>query len=230
MADVYDSPIWELHPSGWFQLAGGTWITKLPVWEGEASGLFCHWGAAEGAARLAGAGMRLPTWQELEELHHHALFLDPVTLPTAEMQKQGAVPGDPAMSSRAWCAIHDAEVFARLAKAGWDGAAPVSNAGKHWCADGAIYGWWKRGGGMIQGLSYFHEPGQKAHVPPLGQQRDYASTCHAVVSKSSPPATPSSGGSLYPDGAPTGQQMRRRGAVVGALFATMFGGALAYLL
>jgi hypothetical protein len=246
--EIYCSPLAELHPAGWLKISTG-YITKMPVWEGAASGLLCHRGAAQAAATLAPWGMRLPTWQEYLELYKASLYIDPVTLPNAAMlqaagislSNQAAIDAfrNANMSSRAWCEIHDKAVFAALAKAGWDGKRAVANAGKHWCNDGAIYGWWLKSGGMIQNLSYFHEPGQKPNIPPLGNQCDYASDFHAWAPApgggGSSPLVPaaaggSSGGSLYPVGAATGAQMRTRKLLVGGAVAVIAGGALAYLI
>ena len=234
--EIYDSPSCGIHPAGWVKLASGASITRMPLWDAGAS-LFCRWGAAEAAQKLAAWGMRLPTWQEYEELHSVALFIEPVTLPTAAMLKaagiavsnQGAVNAyrDANMSSRAWCAIHDAAVFKELAAALWNGH-PVANAGKHWCADGAIYGWWQKNGAVIQPLSYFHEPGRVAHVPPLGMQRDYATTCHAVAAagKATPPPK---GGKLYPPGSPTATTTRLKGAGAGLLLSAIASGILYFI-
>lgn len=243
--EVYDSKTGAIHPAGFLGISTG-YITKMPVWEGAASGLFCHWGAAEGAQRLAAWGMRLPTWQEYLELYKAALFIAPVTLPTVAMLRAAGVPAsnqaaidtwrDNNMSSRAWCEIHDRAVFALLSNAGWNGQ-PVANAGKHWCNDGAIYGWWLhppgKGSDMIQPhgappVGYFHEPGRVPHVPPLGQQHDYASTCHAwAPAPTSGGGGGGGGGGIYPEAT---EAMRRRKLFVGGGLAVAFGGALAWLI
>lgn len=216
--EVFDSARGELYAGlEWFELASGAHMTRMPMWDPENL-LFARWGAAEGAAKLKAMGMRLPTWQEYAELHAHALFIAPVTLPTQAMAQADPAhnyPGSPLMVTEDWCRIHDTEVFNRLVAANWTGQ-PIANAGKHWCYDGGIYGWWNKDGSMIQGLSYFHEPGQVPHVPPQGDHHDYATTCHAVVASGvQPPAPPSGGGgkSLYPKGSGAGSAKAKRIAV-----------------
>lgn len=231
--EVFDSGVCQLHPAGWVKLASGVSITRMPLWDAEA-GLFCRWGAAEGAQKLAAMGLRLPTWQEYEALHALALFIAPYTLPTPAMEAadpKNNYPGSPLMTSEAWCRIHDDGVFAELAAAGWTGE-PVANAGKHWCYDGAIYGWWQKNGTMVQPLSYFHEGNTPAtrvpHVPPQGAQRDYATTCHAVTG-SAPPAPPS-GKSIYPEGMPAPATLRAKMAAAGLTVAGIASGLLYWLI
>jgi hypothetical protein len=154
----------ELADSGWLELESGAKISRLPVWD-KANDLFARLGWQAADAWLQGAGLRLPTAAELEELFRAALHIEPYCMVFAATDHHH-------MRSHRWCATHDAEVLARLEAAGWDGE-PVANAGKHWCAPaGAIYGWWYESGRRIQNLSRFH-----AGVPTY---TDYATTVHAV--------------------------------------------------
>jgi hypothetical protein len=195
-ADAYRSQRLVLPAVGFVALPSGVEITRVPL--EDENGLYARVGAATGAELLAAMGLRLPTAAEYLALHalSSTLHIEPVTLPTSAMLEADGVPkpwqdgqGNDTpqmasyraahMSTRAWCEQHDATVNAHLAAAGWS-TQPVDNIGKHWCADGAILGWWLKGGGQIQGLSYFHEPGAKPHVPPQGMHTDYATTIHAV--------------------------------------------------
>ncbi len=195
--EIYRSQSIALHPAGWVALPSGVEITRMPLVD--ENGLFARLGASTAAELLAAMHLRLPTAAEYLALHALAstLYIEPVTLPTAAMLIAAGVPkpwtnpqtGQDSpqlaayraanMSTRAWCELHDATVQSRLEVAHWSGQ-PVANAGKHWTNDGGIIGWWLKGGGQIQGLSYFHEPGNKPHVPPLGTHADYATTIHAV--------------------------------------------------
>lgn len=206
--DIYTSGSCSVPTAGWMDLASGAKITKLPYWDSD-KGIFCRQGPLGSAQTLAAQGYRLPTWQEMEELHKASLFIDPYTMPDVAILEAAGISrnnyqaggaGDAAyqrdvdafrnahMSSFDWDFAHDTEVFKRLAKAGWKGE-PVANAGKHWIADGGIYGWWKRDGSLIQGLSYAHKGTN--HV-------DYGTTFHAVSGKGASPSTPP--GSIYPPG------------------------------
>jgi len=155
---VYRSPRDSLtiHPSGWIWLPSGVEITRLPIWDRSAE-VFARLGPGPMAEWLAVHGMRLPSVAELDELKALALHIEPYTLPTPAMLRADGVPRPwvdkdgrdtphmaryraANMSSLAWCKQHDAEVFRRLAAAGWTDEA-VDNAGKHWAAPHTIYGW-----------------------------------------------------------------------------------------
>jgi len=226
--EVFGSVKCSVQPAGWFRLASGLYMTCMPFWDGDA-GLFCRKGAADFAAMLAPLGMRLPTAAEYIELHKQGVHIEPVELPTPEMVAAAGVPkpwvnadgSDTTqmaayrganMASRAWCEMHDREVFKRLGAVGWRGE-PVDNAGKHFCNDGGIIGWWRSNGTMVQPLSYWHEPGDVPNVPPKGQQRDYASTCHAVALKEPSNVGPSKSG-LFPS-ALESPRSRALGALAG---------------
>ena len=179
-----------IHDSGWVTLPSGARMTRLPLWD-DHHGLFARLGPGQAADLLSGRDMRLPSKAELDELHEAAMFIAPYTLPTPSMVVDAGVPkpwytedgrDSPAMSayrvanmrSRAWCAQHDEEVFARLRDAGWAGE-PVSNAGKHWGEGGHIYGWWRESRKPIQGWSAAHK--NEATFT------DYATTTHAVMAR-----------------------------------------------
>lgn len=185
---VYRSPAaaFAVHSSGWHRLPSGAEITCLPIVEHD--NLFAHTGHGPAAAWCSTHGYRLPSKAEYEELHRASLRITPYTLPTMDMLVADKVPrpwtrtdgsDSPAlrayraahMSSRAWCELHDAEVWRRLYTAGWV-AGPVANAGKHWGEGGYIVGWWiTQAGALIQDWSAAHV-NQPDHT-------DYATTFHA---------------------------------------------------
>jgi hypothetical protein len=208
MGVVFGSSSCAIHPSGWVTLKSGASITRLSLWD-PANEIFCRKGFVEAPAMLATWGMRLPTWQELEELDKLATYIAPFPLPTAAMLTAAGIPlsnqsaidsyRNANMTSLEWAQIHDREVFARLSKAGWNGE-PVFNDGKHMTQGGGIYGWRQPNGTLIQGLSYAHKG---------TDHRDYATTIHAVAG-AAPPAPPK--GDLYPPGVASSSA---RGAVAG---------------
>jgi hypothetical protein len=164
----------ELADSGWLELASGAKITRTPLVDVK-NGLSARLGWQAADAWLQGAGLRLPTAAEFEELFRAALHIEPYCMVFTAADHHH-------MRSHRWCAIHDAEVLARIKAAeeanffSSDKRPPYSyaNAGKHWCAPaGAIYGWWYANGRRIQNLSRFH-----AGVPTY---TDYATTVHAVL-------------------------------------------------
>ena len=137
---------------------------------------------------------------EYEELHQRALFIEPVTLPTAAMITAAGVPrpwGDATgrdtpqmrkyradnMRTREWCRIHDDEVCRRADAAGYNGSQALANDGKHQDADGDIIGWWKAPApatAKIQNESGFHraEP----------NYTDYATNVHVCYDGEAPPS------------------------------------------
>ena len=171
----------DIHPAGWLALPSGVQITCMPLVDRETS-LYARLSPVQAAAWCSARGMRLPTAQELDDLHMRALHIDPVTLPTMDMLRAaGVVTNNQAaidsyrnahMRSRAWCEAHDEEVADRLAAVQWNNQ-PVANAGKHWTTAGGIYGWWQSTGRRIQNLSYAHR--SSSHT-------DYATTTHVVRS------------------------------------------------
>ena len=172
-----------IHWAGWHRLASGDYITRLPVWD-EAHGLFARPGWGQMEAWLEARGMRLPTWQEMEELHRVGLFVEPLTMPTMEQLEEAGIPQSTTainafrsahMMSHAWCWEHDQEVWRRLLDAGWDGQTPVANAGKHW-VQGGIHGWWRG----PEPAARKWQPFARAHrgEPDYG---DYGTTSHAVI-------------------------------------------------
>jgi len=178
----------HIHQSGWAELPGGVRISKLPVFD-RGEELFARLGHGPSGEWLRDNGMDDASVAELEQLHAMALHIEPYTLPTGKMLVAAGIPkpwvdyeghDTPAMAAyRAehmqtleWCRLHDAEVFARLAAAGWT-VSPIANAGKHWVKGGRIFGWWRVGQRMIQTPSDFHR-----HEP---EYVDYGTTFHAVL-------------------------------------------------
>lgn len=186
----------EIHPSGLVALPSGARITALPLLDralaiGDGRVGFCR-GSGAAARWLRARGMRLPDAEEYKALHALAstLHIEPVTLPTISMLSAAGIPATSTarvdahraanMSSRAWCEIHDREVYARLDRASWDGRRPVANAGKHIDRDGDIIGWWLAAGGQIQHESPAHRPPKGVRMEDYLGQLDYATTCHGV--------------------------------------------------
>lgn len=186
-----------VHIAGWLDLPGGRAISRMPLWDNTAQ-LFARIGHGPAEGWAEAHGYRLATVAELDELHRAALHVEPYTLPTLPMLDAAGIPkprfrpdgsDTPALASyrvanmrtRAWCEQHDAEVLSRLREAGWSGQ-PVANAGKHWAQDGLIYGWWRKGGSVIQGASAAHR------VEPA--YTDYATTVHVVLESSERPTKP----------------------------------------
>jgi N-acetyl-anhydromuramyl-L-alanine amidase AmpD len=203
LKDIFTSDLADTgaHPSGWHRMKSGKWITRLPWWD-FTFGIFARLGHGIGAKHLKSLGLRIATLAELQALHDEGLHIEPYTLPTAPMLKADGIANTEAaiqdyrtrhMMGLDWARLHDAVVFARLQSAGWDGATPVDNCGKHWAEGGLIFGWWKASGGMIQQPSPFHRAD--------GTYVDYGTTIHAVsdtdpTGKDYGPARPPSGSVL----------------------------------
>lgn len=182
-----------IHGSGWWPIAPGLEITKVPVID-EATGLVAHLGHGPAARDVAPRfDARLPTFAEYEALHRACkLHLEPYSLPNLEQraeeckrlgvtrlsQAQEQALREREMMGREWCEVHDHEMWRRLEA--WDGVEPVDNVGKHWAAGGGIVGWWTPNARlwgvestrMIQELSYRHK------LQPTYD--DYATNFHLV--------------------------------------------------
>lgn len=217
-----------VHVAGWLDLPGGRAISRMPLWDNRAQ-LFARMGHGPAEGWAEAHGYRLATVAELDELHAAALHIQPYTLPTLPMLDAAGIPkpryradgtDTPAleayraanMRSRAWCEQHDAEVFARLHEAGWNGQ-PVANAGKHWAQDGIIYGWWRSGGNVIQPASAFHR-GDPSYT-------DYATTVHVVVEASERPTKPELPPPPSGPSPPTSAKSDAGGAIGGGDFPTL---------
>lgn len=171
----------ELHPSGWLLLPSGAQITCMPLVD-RSTGLYARLSPITAEQWAASHGVRLPTTEELDQLHARSLHIAPVTMPSgAQLAEAGISARDTRaidafrnahMRSLEWCRLHDDIVAERLAAEHWSGQ-PVSNAGKHWTAGGGIYGWWLGPTKMIQRASYAHKG--SVHT-------DYATTTHVVRS------------------------------------------------
>jgi hypothetical protein len=130
----------ELADSGWLELASGAKITRTPLVDVK-NGLSARLGWQAADAWLQGAGLRLPTAAEFEELFRAALHIEPYCMVFTAADHHH-------MRSHRWCAIHDAEVLARIKAAeeanffSSDKRPPYSyaNAGKHWCAPDLSHG------------------------------------------------------------------------------------------
>ena len=173
-----------IHDAGFVELSNGAKITKLPIWD-KRYNLAARMGFAPIADWLKDKGMRLPTQQEMEELHKLSLFVPPYTMPTSDQLKEDNVPNTESainsyrskhMMSQQWCYIHDTAVWSKLSDADWSDQ-PVANFGKHWVLpSGTIFGWWKKAApstDKIQNPSQFHK-GDPTYC-------DYATNSYAVL-------------------------------------------------
>ena len=175
-----------LEDTGWVTLPDGSEISQFPVYD-TGAGLFARLGHGPATEFCTARGCELPSVEDYRELHKLSHFIKPYTLPTPAMlmanvrspwqDKDGRDTPHMAayrarnMMTREWCAMHDMEVFVRIAKSDWSLGDPVSNAGKHWASPaGTIFGWWLSNGTLIQNPSQFH-----ASDPTYC---DYATTFH----------------------------------------------------
>lgn len=182
MAEVFISSIEESVTRGpWHTLpgdAGPTIISSLPLFDAEHE-LYARLSLGEAREWCSLNGCRLPTIEELKQLHEVSLWIAPVTLPTAPMVTAAGLPlttsaidsfRNANMTGMAWATIHDDTVDKELEAAGYDGHEPVANVGKCWTQEGALFGWRKSDGSYIQNPYYGH--GDHHH--------DYASTTYVV--------------------------------------------------
>jgi hypothetical protein len=191
----------DLHPSGWLELAPRRWITKRPIWD-RANDCPARIGVgpAREWCRQQHPALRVATAPEYEELHQRALYIAPVTLPTAAMTTAAGVPRPWAdqrgrdtpqmaryraanMRTREWCRLHDDEVKRRLEAAGYGGTQAVANDGKHLDADGDIIGWWTAAAPSTEKIQ--NESGR--HRAEL-HFTDYATNVHACFDGEAPPS------------------------------------------
>ncbi len=168
--------------TGWTPIDDEWEVTDFPIYDLE-SGLFARLGHGPAGEWLRSQGLEWLTPDDYKSLHRKSIFVEPLPMPTIAMLKSSGVPlrnkdidrfRNSNMMSRQWCAMHDMEMFVRLAKAGWTIGDSVSNFGKHYCApEGTIFGWFlaPNAENVIQNPSTFHKS-----VPTYV---DYATTFHA---------------------------------------------------
>lgn len=152
-------------------LSTGLVVTRTPLLDPGPDGPgLAHLSYADALEVAASLGARLPTRDELYQLHLDAVAagteLHPLVLPGSAPELVGAHPGDPAMVTRAWCDAHDSRVLDALQ--GFPDWAPVANAGKHWIAGAApgrarLAGWW---------VARVELYGSSRHGPGLVQEGD----------------------------------------------------------
>ena len=182
-----------IHGSGWWPIAPGLEITKLPVID-DATGLFAHLGHGPAGRDVAPQfNARLPTFAEYEALHKACkLRLEPYSLPNIEQRAAEAKRlGVPRLSQaqeqdlrmremmgREWCEVHDREMWHRLEA--WDGVEPVDNVGKHWAQGGGIIGWWTPNAHLwgVSSPRMIQEPSMRHQRDP--GYDDYATNFHLV--------------------------------------------------
>lgn len=157
---------------GWRRLPSGIWVTATPLIDTGNHPHFAHLDYTTLLAvceRIKGARPIAP--ERVVELNRHG-FRVPAVLLRADAK----------MSTKERCDEHDREIWLRLAKMQWDGALPVSGAGKPW-VDGALpgrsrlLGWAKRVDSYKLGpqdFSDWHQPLQNAHNR---AHADYSSLC-----------------------------------------------------
>jgi len=190
MADIFISRIEDCAVRGnWYRLANGKSISFLPLYDRENQ-LYARLSLGEARQWCSRNGCRVPTVDELKELHGASAWIRPVTLPTAAMVTAAGLPLTTAaidkfrnenMESMAWAAIHDNGVDKELESIGYSGDEPVANIGKCWAElgdasnKGALFGWRNEDGSYIQNPYSGH--GLSHH--------DYASTTYVVSLESS---------------------------------------------
>jgi hypothetical protein len=130
-------------------LPSGKRVTSLPLFDTRHPELAARLDRASAVTALAAIGLQLPTLATVLEIARVGFWVAPVTLVhDAEDQRL--------MRTEAYCRRHDAEMFARLAAAGWDGTTVCSTFGKWHIAGAApgnnrISGWPRaRDGALIQ--------------------------------------------------------------------------------
>lgn len=186
----YRTPLDRVVVPPWVGLSTGILVTRTPLQDPYGPGL-AHLSYAEALEVAAANGARLPTRDEIYQLHLDAVAagseLSPLVLPGAAEELAGARPGDPAMVTVEWCSAHDSRALDAIrVLPPW---APVANAGKHWRYGAppglaGLCGWWvqhverygatgRSGPGFVQeGWSWPHND---SHT-------DYASTTVLVRS------------------------------------------------
>ncbi len=194
MGEVFISDIEDCVIRGnWHELSNGKRISFLPLYD-RKNELYARLSLGEARQWCSKNGCRVPTVDELKELHSASVWIRPVTLPTAAMVTAAGLPLTTAainkfrnenMASKAWATIHDNTVDKELEAVGYDGEEPVANIGKCWAElgdasnKGALFGWRNEDGTYIQNPYSGH--GLHHH--------DYASTTYVVSLES--------GGSKY---------------------------------
>jgi len=148
----YETALEDVGALAWLPFLDGE-ITALPLSDRRTGG-FAHLSCRRALEAAALHGARLPTREEVHELHRVGLRVAPVILPTAEMVAASGFTAqqlrEREMVSLDWCELHDRAVLDLLDDAGWDGSRPVSGAGKHWIQPcprgrGRLCGWWQPG-------------------------------------------------------------------------------------
>ena len=163
----------EVHASGWAEFEPGWEVTRLPLVDSKAGGLFARLTYRDAMAAAARLGGGLPTAAQMDRLHLASIVLRPYPLPAG-----------PQMTSLEWSQKHDAAVWAALST--WDRDAPVAGAGKHWIAGAPagrahLMGWWaadvRRFGSARSGPGWVQQPSQPGSPGPhLDSHHDYGTT------------------------------------------------------
>lgn len=184
----YRTPLPSVVLPRFVPLAPGVEVTHHPLEDASRPSGLAHLSYRDALAYAATVGARLPTRAEVVELHEVAeaagTELAPCILPDSEMRAAGAKPGDPAMSTLAWCDYHDMLVVGWIKMSLPDQDTPVANAGKHWIGPAppgkaALCGWWVadlrpfggHGAGFVQsGTGFPHDD----------EHHDYGTTCMLV--------------------------------------------------
>ena len=143
----YETALGDVVLPAWLPFGAGE-ITALPLSDRRTGG-FAHLSYRRALEAAALYSARLPTREEVFELHSIGLRLRPYVLPGALCLPRGTneqAMRERHMASEAWARLHDSAVMAQLDALGWDGSRPVSNAGKHWIQPcprgrGRLCGW-----------------------------------------------------------------------------------------
>ena len=147
----YETALADVVLPAWLPFLGGE-ITALPLGDRRTGG-FAHLSYRRALKAAAFYSVRLPTREEVHELHRIGLRLRPYVLPAALCLPPGTDESTlraREMASEAWARLHDFAVLGMLDALGWAGDRPVSGAGKHWIQPcpvgrGRLCGWWQPG-------------------------------------------------------------------------------------
>jgi hypothetical protein len=146
----FRTPASEAHDTfGRTTLPSGKRVTILPLFDARYPAMAARLDRASAVEALASIGLVLPSLETVLEVSRVGFWVPPVTLvSTTEDQRL--------MRTGEYCRRHDAEMFAQLAVAGWDGTTVCSSFGKWHIAGAAmgnnrIAGWPRsKGGTLIQ--------------------------------------------------------------------------------
>lgn len=157
----------QLSDAGWHMLSTGVEITRRPLWD-DANQLWARMTRGGALAWCETNNCRLPTVDELKELHSASYWIPPVTLVNTPEDKR-------LMMTIEYAQKHDAKVAKLFALEPLDmnATVPVANIGKCWEASGGLFGWRRKDGTYIQNGPPTYKGHGDTHL-------DYSSTQYVV--------------------------------------------------